>query len=84
MPAFLAPLLGVAGGAAARVIGTRALAAGASRLGAGALPTGAGGAVGAGRGLSFAQFGGRALNALGGGENKEQPQEKPTPFGGVG
>ena len=81
MPAFLAPLLGVAGGAAARVIGTRALAAGASRLGAGALPTGAGGVMGAGRGLSFAQFGSAAL---GGGENKEQNQEKPTPFGGVG
>ena len=78
MPAFLAPILG----GAARVIGTRALGAGATRFGAGALPTGARGVLGAGRGLSFAQFGAAALGGNDG-ENKGQKQAAPTPFGGA-
>jgi hypothetical protein len=75
MPAFLAPLVPAVGGAAVRFLGPRALAAGASRLGAsrlgaGALPTGARGVLGAGRGLSFAQFGAAAASGGNAEENK--------------
>lgn len=89
---FLAPIAPAAGGAAARFLGSRMLGSAVSRLGAGAaargttasvagsLPRGAGGMIGAGRGLSLAQFG---AGALGGNTEPSQNTQGPTPFGGA-